>query len=85
MESIFSTIVNSILSGGVASTLALLLALVIYFGYINHLQRIELQELRKINDHNVLEVIDKYHDGQLSLLEAFNELKLILTVIKERG
>lgn len=85
MEEIFSTLVNSILSGGIASTLAILVAVILYLGYVNHLQRNELNELRKINEHNVLEIIEKYHQGQLSLIEAFNELKILLTVIKERG
>lgn len=85
MEGVLGTLVNSILSGGVASTLAILLAIVLYLGYINYLQRNELNELRKISDKNILEVVEKYHEGQLSLIEAFNELKIILTVIKERG
>lgn len=85
MEGVASTLINSILSGGIASTLAILLAIVLYLGYINYLQRNELKELRKTYDTNILEVVDKYHEGQISLIEAFNELKIILTVIKERG
>lgn len=85
MEGVASTLINSILSGGVASTLAILLAVVLYLGYINYLQRNELKELRKTSDKNIIEVVNKYHEGQLSLIEAFNELKIILTVIKERG
>lgn len=85
MEGVASTLINSILSGGVASTLAILVAVVLYLGYINYLQRNELKELRKTSDKNIIEVVNKYHEGQLSLIEAFNELKIILTVIKERG
>ena len=45
MEGVASTLINSILSGGVASTLAILVAVVLYLGYINYLQRNELKEL----------------------------------------
>lgn len=85
MEGIAGTIVSSILTGGTAAVLAILIAIIVYLGYTNHQQNIELKEFRKLHDANIMEILEKYHRGQVSLIEAFNELKLILTVLKERG
>jgi hypothetical protein len=85
MEALIIHLFSTIAQGGAVAIYAILTLWVIYLILERKEMRKELSSLREAHDKNIMEVINKYHQGQISLIEAFNELKTILIVIKEKG
>lgn len=84
MEAFAIHLAEIIISGGSMATLAILVLIIIYLLLERSRLLIELKEVRALHDKNILDIIDKYHKGQISLIEAFNDLKTILMILKER-
>lgn len=85
MTELLMAILDSILHGGVAAIFTLLVCFIAYLIYDRYQTSKEYSALRESHEKTILDVIDKYHQGQLTLVQTLNELKTILIVIKERG
>lgn len=90
-----ATIIRMIMDGGVQGIVALLLALVAYLIYDRrNVQKVHAEMLKELSDtlsekfehdkEQLIKIIDQYHQGQISIVQAMNEIKLLLTNINNR-
>lgn len=88
-------IVNSILAyiiqGGAGAIIALLFGVIIALIYDRHSLTKSLHEttqkvfdLHEEESDNILEIIEKYHQGNLNLVQALNEIKIVLVALQNR-
>lgn len=91
MEGIFKAIVPLLADGGSVAVIAILIVIVAWLMY----DRIQiLKELSKSLQQTldakeaekkvILEIVEKYHLGNMSMAQAINEIKLVLTAIQSR-
>ena len=83
-ESLIEKLVTTVLSGGAAGIVSLLLLIVGFLIWERVKMMKELNDRTKENRDTLLEVIDKYHEGHMSIIEAINEIKLVLAKIEGR-
>jgi hypothetical protein len=83
-DSLLEKLVDLVLSGGAGGVVALLLLAVGFLIWERVKMVQELKEKTAENRDTLLEIIDKYHDGQLSIIEAINEIKIVLAKIEGR-
>jgi uncharacterized protein YbgA (DUF1722 family) len=81
--SIVVTIIDLLKSGN--STIVLLLVLIAlcaYFGWERFQMQKQLNEKILADRQMLLDVIDKYREGQMDVVEALNELRVVLARIE---
>jgi uncharacterized protein YbgA (DUF1722 family) len=94
MEDI-AAIIKIIMGGGLQGVIALLMALVAYLVWDRrNSQKINAETLKQLSEtlsekfeHDkaqLIKIIDQYHQGQLTIAQAMNELKLLLSNINSR-
>lgn len=85
MEKILSIILDSLAHGGPEAIIMLLFVLVVYMVYDrNILIKTVKSETDKHHD-DLLKVIEKYQTGQVDLIHALNEIKLILVKLEAKS
>jgi hypothetical protein len=87
----FAPILAHILHGGVEAIVTLLLAIIAYLLYerkdltasikSSHKEVLEAKEAEK---KVILEILDKYHQGNISIAQAMNEIKIVLATLQGR-
>lgn len=91
MDQIF-LLVKTVLETGGPAVVALLLLLCGYLGWEKHqLRKAYDAQLSELLDHhekqseeyhkNLMEILDRYQDGQLTVIQAMNEIKVFLATI----
>ena len=78
MDSIFSKLIDSIQHGGMPGIIAILLGILILLIYER--RRLTAEISRK--DEKMEKIVEEYYKGNMTLTEALQSLKLVLTEIK---
>lgn len=92
MEEFFKQLIGAMLGAGTPGFIALLLLLTSAMGWFLFKRESETkQERRELIDQfqktiesdrkDLLQVIDKYQEGQISVIQAINEIKVLIAVI----
>lgn len=89
MEAVLS-IWNVVVAGGPTAIIAILFVIVVYLGYERYLTNKLIANYQKIIEENrshysdsIVELIDRYHDGNVELMKALNEIKLVLATMQK--
>ncbi|MEK7765584.1 MAG: hypothetical protein AAB368_05045, partial [bacterium] len=84
-------ILNHLLSGGSGAILTILLVIVFYLLYDRRqlIESVRLANKSSIETKDdekkvILSIVDRYHDGNLAMVHAVNEIKIVLASIQER-
>ena len=87
----FLTILSHILSGGHEAIITILLGVIAYLLYERKLlvqvaKEANNSSLQSKDDEKavILSIIDRYHSGNLAMVQAVNEIKIVLASIQER-
>ena len=81
--SLLSTIIDLIKSGNSTIVLLLVLGLLCaYFGWERFQMQKQLNEKILSDRQLLLDVVDKYREGQMDVVEALNELRIVLARIE---
>jgi hypothetical protein len=83
-ESLIDKLVTAVISGGTGGIISLMLLIIAFLIWERVKISKELKERVTENRDTLLEIIDKYHDGQLSVIEAINDIKIVLAKIEGR-
>lgn len=78
MDSILATLLSTIMGGGTGALVALLIVIICLLLYD---RRRILKDLER-KDTKMEKIIDEYYQGNLSIIDALNGLKLVLAEIK---
>lgn len=92
MESFFHELLSSIFSGGATGIAALLMLAIVGLGFVllkresahsaERKEVIEQFQKQIENDREELfKILEKYHEGQLSVVQAMNEIKVLIATI----
>lgn len=82
MEKAILIILENILAGGPIAIISILLGFIAFLIY-DRLKLIKSESEKSIQYKKDLEaILEKYHQGQINLIEAFNEIKLILAKLE---
>lgn len=91
METLVATLLTPILNAGPAimAILLLILGAVTFFAYKAHTQHMKerqnllqkFQEQLESDRDDLLQVIDKYQTGQMTVVDALNEIKVLIATI----
>lgn len=84
MDKIFITLFEALINGGHSAIISLLVIFIAYLLWdrINLIKN--MKEQSKDYKGQLEVILDKYHQGQIGLIEAFNEIKLILAKLEGR-
>lgn len=82
MEKAIEIILSGILEGGTGAVLSILIVLVVYLVWDRHNLIKSMQEQSKDYRTSMSDIIDKYQTGQINVIEALNEIKVILGKIE---
>lgn len=77
MDNILGMLVAAVLHGGPETIAVLILIIILLLFHIRHLTR----ELAK-KDERLAKIVDDYYQGNITLAEALNSLRLVLYEIK---
>lgn len=80
MDAIIQKIMEAVLGGGPTAIIALLLALL--GGLIWDRKRLTTALDKK--DKKIEQIVDDYHKGNITLVEALNSLKMVMVEIKAK-
>lgn len=84
MEKIIQTILDSLAHGGPESIILMLFSILVYMAYDRHLL-IKTVKSESDNHHkDLMIVIDKYQAGQIDMIHAMNDIKLILVKLEAK-
>lgn len=94
MEEI-AAVIKIVLGGGIQGLMAILLGIIGYLIWDRHsIQKNNAEVLKELSDtlsekfdhdrEQLIKIIDQYHQGQISIVQAMNEIKLLLTSISAR-
>ena len=78
MDSIFAKLIDSIQHGGLSGIIAILIIILILMIYDR--RRLTAEITRK--DEKMEKIVEEYYKGNITLTEALQSLKLVLTEIK---
>jgi NAD kinase len=92
MESFFATLLGPILAQGNPGVMALLLLVAGSIGFLSFKRDKEYKKERsemiekfqkqiESDRSDLLEVIDKYQEGQMSVVQAMNEIRILIATI----
>ncbi len=85
MEKIVTLILDSLVHGGPGAVIALLFALVLYLLYDRNLLVKAVKSEAESHHDDLMKVIEKYQEGQINLIHALNEIKLILVKLEAKS
>jgi uncharacterized protein YbgA (DUF1722 family) len=80
MDDILQKIMEAVLGGGPTAVIAILLAIV---GFLVWDRKRLIASLDK-KDLKIEQIVDDYHKGNITLVEALNSLKMVMIEIKAR-
>ena len=84
MDKLMQDLLVAVLAGGPSAVISLLL---LFIGYLiwDRVKLVKSMKESSTDYKKSLEVVlEKYHQGQIGLIEAFNEIKLILAKLEGR-
>jgi len=91
MEGVIQSLITLMTDGGAAAVIAVLLLVVGFLVYdriqlLNRLSESLKQTLdaKEAEKQVILEIIEKYHQGNLTMVQAINEIKVVLAAIQGR-
>lgn len=91
MEGLIKLLLPLLTNGGGAAVIAILIAVVAMLVYdrirmIKELSKSLQQTLdaKEAEKAVILEIVEKYHQGNLTMVQAINEIKLVLAAIQSR-
>jgi hypothetical protein len=92
VEEILKIVLNAISGGGPTSIIAILCGIIIYLGWekksIQKAHKESLEQLAdslsskaKDNREDLIAVINRYQEGHINILEAINEIKVLIATM----
>lgn len=91
MEGILHTLVQLVTSGGTPAVIALLLLAIGFLVYdrIQLLKRLseslkQTLDAKEAEKEVILQIVEKYHQGNLTIVQAINEIRVVLAAIQGR-
>lgn len=91
MEGILKVLIPLITEGGASAVIALLMAVVgfLVWDRIQLLKRLseslkQTLDAKEAEKQVILEIIEKYHQGNLTMVQAINDIKVVLAAIQGR-
>lgn len=91
MEGLIKSLIPLIADGGSSAVIALLLLIVgfLVWDRIQLLKRLseslkQTLDAKEAEKQVILEIIEKYHRGNLTMVQAINEIKVVLAAIQGR-
>lgn len=91
MEGIFKALIPALVDGGAAAVVALLLLVVAFLIWdrVQLLKRLseslkQTMDAKEAEKQVILEIIEKYHQGNLTMVQAINDIKVVLAAIQGR-
>jgi len=85
MDNLIGLVFDSLAHGGPQAIIALLFLLLIYLAYDRSILVRTIKSEADTHHADLLKVIDKYQDGQLDMVHALNEIKIILTKLEAKA
>jgi hypothetical protein len=90
-----AAIIKLILEGGAQGIIALLLALVAYLVWDRrNVQKVHAEMIKELSESllekfehdktQLIQIIDQHHRGQINIVQAMNEIKILLANINNR-
>lgn len=80
MDKLLQKLAEAILAGGPSAIIAILIGVVGFLIW----ERRRLMKLLEQKDAKIELIINDYHKGNISLVEALNSLKMVMVEIKSR-
>jgi len=91
MDSIIKSLVNLVVNGGVTAIIALLMLCIGYLVWDRRQLTKQLTEsiqqtlaAKETEKQVILEIVEKYHQGNLTMVQAINEIRVVLAAIQGR-
>jgi uncharacterized protein YbgA (DUF1722 family) len=82
-DSVFASLIELLKTGNSMIVLVIvLIGLCFYFGWERYQMQKQLNERLLSDKQSMLDIIDKYREGQLDVIEALNELRIVLARIE---
>jgi uncharacterized protein YbgA (DUF1722 family) len=82
-DSVFTIVIDLLKTGNSTIVLLLLLAALCgYFAWERYQMQKQLNDRINADRQSLLDIIDKYREGQLDVVEALNELRVVLARIE---
>lgn len=78
MEATFTTLLTAIMAGGPGAVVAIFIAIIVFLIW----DRRRLVEDIKRKEEKIDKILSDYHNGQITITEAINSLRMILVEIK---
>lgn len=89
MLELLNTIINFLVGGGTTAIIVILFSVIVYLiwerRYLGILIRDTTQKVFDAKDSetkSIKEIVDRYHRGNLDLVQALNEIKIVLVTIQ---
>lgn len=91
-ETLITAVIKAILSGGPVAIMAILLAIIVYLIWEKRtLQKSNKEALEKLAEtfaekvkeerQDLISIINRYQEGHINLLQAINEIKVLIATI----
>jgi hypothetical protein len=80
MDDMLQKIMDAVLGGGPTAVIAILIAIVGFLVW----DRKRLTTALETKDKKIDQIVDDYHKGNITLVEALNSLKMVMVEIKAR-
>jgi len=91
MEGIVKVLIPFLTDGGTAAVIAILILVVGFLVYdrVQLLKRLseslkQTLDAKEAEKQVILEIVEKYHQGNLTMVQAINEIKVVLAAIQGR-
>lgn len=85
MEKIITIILDSLAHGGPEAIIVLLFSLIVYLVYDRNILIKTIKSENEGHRADLLHVIEKYQQGQVDVIQALNEIKLILVKLEAKS
>lgn len=89
MEAI-TTVINLLVAGGPTAIIAILALVVAYLVWEHYKMLKMIEKYQQIVSDNrnqytdsIIEIIDRYHNGNMELAQALNEIKVVLATLQK--
>jgi len=91
-ETLITAVIKAILSGGPVAIMAILIAIIVYLIWEKRtLQKSNKEALEKLAEtfaekvkeerQDLISIINRYQEGHINLLQAINEIKVLIATI----
>lgn len=91
MEGILKSLIPILVDGGSAAVIAVLILVIgfLVWDRVQLLKRLseslkQTLDAKEAEKQVILEIIEKYHQGNLTMVQAINEIKVVLAAIQGR-